>query len=76
MLQDGQREGRGLAGAGLGNAQHVTALQQQRDGAGLDRRGMGIVGRMQGTQQRLGQAEIRKRYITHFGNKSLSPLTS
>ena len=66
VLQHGQREGGGLAGAGLGDAQHVAALQQRRDGARLDRRGLGVVGGFEGTQQRLGQAEIRKRNITHW----------
>ena len=37
-LQQRQREGRRLAGAGLGRAQHVAALQDRRDGGGLDRR--------------------------------------
>ena len=66
VLQDGQREGGGLAGAGLGDAQHVAALQQRRDGARLDRRGHGVTGGIEGTQQRLGEAEIRKRNITHW----------
>ena len=65
QLQDGQREGRRLAGAGLGDAQHVAALEQRRNGACLDRRGGGVLGSVQGTQQRLGQAEIRKRNFTH-----------
>ena len=68
VLQDGQREGGGLAGAGLGDAQHVAALQQRRDGARLDRRGHGVTGGIEGTQQRLGEAEIRKRNITHWNN--------
>ena len=66
VLQHGQREGCGLAGAGLGDAQHVATLQQRRNGARLDRRGHGVVGGFEGTQQRLGQAEIRKRNITHW----------
>ena len=37
LMQDRQREGRGLAGAGLGNADHVAARHQERDGLGLDR---------------------------------------
>ena len=66
QLQDGQRESRRLAGAGLGNAEHVAALQQGRNGACLDRRRGGVLGSVQGTQQRLGQAEIRKRNFTHW----------
>jgi hypothetical protein len=37
--EDRQRERGGLAGAGLGLAEHVAACQQRRDGRGLDRRG-------------------------------------
>ena len=66
VLQHGQREGCGLAGAGLGDAQHVATLQQRRNGARLDGRGHGVLGGFEGTQQRLGQAEIRKRNITHW----------
>jgi hypothetical protein len=74
MLQQRQREGGRLAGAGLGDAQHVAALQQGRNGTRLDRRGGDVVGGVQGTQQRLGEAEIRKRNGTHWENMSLSPL--
>src|SRR6185369_9778993 len=68
VLQHGQREGRRLAGAGLGDAENVTALQQRGNGARLDRRGHGVLGGVEGTQQRLGEAEIGKRYITHWEN--------
>src|ERR1700686_3187516 len=37
LMQDRQREGRGLAGAGLGDADNVAARHQERDGLGLDR---------------------------------------
>ena len=66
LLQHGQRESRRLAGAGLGNAQDVAALQEGGNGARLDGRGHGVLGGFEGTQQRLGQAEIRKRNITHW----------
>ena len=36
------------------------------NGARLDGRGHGVLGGFEGTQQRLGQAEIRKRNITHW----------
>jgi hypothetical protein len=36
--EDRQGERGGLAGAGLGLAEHVAAGQQRRDGGGLDRR--------------------------------------
>jgi len=39
QLQQGQHEGRGLAGAGLGAGQQVASAQHWRDGSGLDRRG-------------------------------------
>ena len=39
--EDRQRERRGLAGAGLREADHVAAREQRRDGRGLDR-GTGV----------------------------------
>ena len=56
--QDRQRERGGLAGAGLGLAEHVAACQQRRDGRGLDRRGRLVADIRQRTQQRFGQREI------------------
>ena len=44
-LQDGQHEGRGLAGAGLRQAQHVALLQHNRDGLLLDGGGGGVTRR-------------------------------
>ena len=41
-LQDGQHEGRGLAGAGLSQAQHIAPLQDDGNGLLLDGRGRGI----------------------------------
>jgi hypothetical protein len=38
LARIGQRERGGLAGAGLGLAEHVAIRQQGRDGRGLDRR--------------------------------------
>ena len=64
-LQHGQRERRRLAGAGLGDAQHVTALQQGGNRARLDGRRHGVIRCAQRAQQRLGQTEIRKRNFTH-----------
>ena len=74
VLQDGQRERRRLAGAGLGDAQNVAALQKRRNGALLDRRRHGVLGGLEGAQQRLGKAEIGKRNITHW-NIVLRPPT-
>ena len=39
-LQDRQRERRGLAGAGLGEAEEVTSGENMRDRLRLDRRGL------------------------------------
>ena len=41
-MQDRQREGSGLAGAGLGQAQYIAPLHNRRDRPGLDRRRPGI----------------------------------
>ncbi len=56
--QDRQRECGGLAGAGLGLAEHVAAREQRRDRGGLDRRGRLVADVGQRAQQRLGQGEI------------------
>ena len=39
VMEDWQREGRGLAGAGLRNADDIAAREGCRNGLGLDRRG-------------------------------------
>ena len=51
----------GLAGAGLGDAQQVTAFEQVRDGLRLDRGRNGVVLGADGAQDRLAQAEIAER---------------
>ena len=66
VLQHGQRKGGGLAGTGLGDAQDVATLQQRRNGARLDGCRHRVLGGLEGTQQRLGQAEVRERNITHW----------
>ena len=50
--QDRQREGRGLAGAGLGDAQNVAAGELRRNGLDLDRLGFGVAGGNGGLEQR------------------------
>ena len=40
--QNGQREGRGLAGAGLGNANQIVPGDDWRDGGDLNRRRFGV----------------------------------
>jgi hypothetical protein len=57
-VQDGEGEGGGLAGAGLGDAQEVAAGHHVGDGLGLDRR-RGLVAFVgQRAQQGLGEAEV------------------
>ncbi len=56
--EDRQRERRGLAGAGLGQADHVAALEERRDGRGLDRRGGLVAHVAQGVQHPVGEAEL------------------
>jgi hypothetical protein len=55
-----QREARRLAGAGLGNAQHVAAGQRFRDGLGLDRSGGFIASFSDGLQHARVQREVGK----------------
>jgi hypothetical protein len=57
-LQDRQREGCGLAGAGLGNADQVLFGKEQWDCASLNRRGIDVVLVIQGAPKWLGQTEI------------------
>ncbi len=58
--KDRQCESRGLAGAGLGDAEQVALLQKDGYGLRLDRRGRLISGAVESAQQRLGKAEIGK----------------
>ncbi len=60
VLEDRQSKGRRLAGAGLGNAQQVVALQQEGNGLGLDGRGDGIAFALQRQQEGGRQAQISK----------------
>ena len=62
-LQDGQHEGCGLAGAGLGQAQHVAAFEDDGDGLFLDGGGRGVAG---GLDAR-GNARVeRKLFKIHY----------
>ena len=56
-VEDGQGEGRGLAGAGLGGGEDVAALEDEGDGGCLDRRGGGVALFGDGLQQVGRQAE-------------------
>ena len=59
-MQDRKREGCGLAGAGLGDADDVAAGQCDGDGLGLDRGGRDVVLFFERTRDRIGKAEILK----------------
>jgi len=62
-VQHRQRERGGLAGAGLGTAEHVVAGQDQRDGVGLDRRRGGVVVVGERAQQGRRKAKGFKRHV-------------
>src|ERR1700727_2542672 len=59
-VQDRQRERRGLAGAGLGDADDVTAGECEGDGLSLDGRGRQIILFLERTRDGIGKAEILK----------------
>ena len=66
LVKDRQREGRGLAGAGLGDADQIAALHQRRDRLGLNRRRARVAeldkrggeGRGQAEPMKIIQAEV------------------
>ena len=60
-LEDGQGEGRGLAGAGGGLAEQVPARDERRDGLGLDRRGLLVAERGERAEQLGAQAQVGER---------------
>ena len=55
--QNGQGKGGGFAGAGLGAADDVAALQDERNGAELNRRGVNIPHRLDSLHDRLGKGK-------------------
>ena len=59
-MQDRQREGRGLAGAGLGDADDVTAGEREGNGLSLDGRGREVILFLERTRDGIGEAEILK----------------
>ena len=65
LVQDRQREGRGLAGAGLGDAEDVAAGELRRDRLGLDRRRRVEAGAGERVGERLGEAEVREGLNRH-----------
>jgi len=67
MLQPGkhrQREGGGLAGAGLRNAEHIAARQHVRYRLFLNGSGGGVAGRLNRGENFVGQAELGKGHKT------------
>ncbi len=67
-LQDGQGEGGGLAGAGLGAAEEVAAGERRRDGLLLDRRGGVVALVAQRAQQGFAQAEFGEMHAWSKGS--------
>ena len=59
-LQQRQREGRGLAGAGLGSREQVATVVNRRNGRGLDGGGHGVPDFLHGTQEGGRKAELFK----------------
>jgi hypothetical protein len=57
-VQQGQREGRRLAGAGGGVAQQVASRDQVRDGLQLDGRGLLVAEFGQGGEELVTQPEV------------------
>ena len=60
MMQDRQRECRGLAGAGLRNADDIAAGEDNRNGLRLDGRRRDVFFLGQGARDRCAEAEIMK----------------
>ena len=60
VIEDRQREGRGLAGSGLRDADDVAALQGEGNGLGLDRSGSDVFLFGEGAKDRLCEAEVVK----------------
>ena len=65
LVQDRQREGRGLAGAGLGDAEDVAAGHLRGDRLRLDRRRRVEAGAGERVGERLGEAELRESGMRH-----------
>jgi len=63
-LEDRQGKGRGLAGAGLGDAEQIFAGKQRRNRLGLDGRGIFVAFGGKRPKKGLGEIEVCKR--RHF----------
>ena len=60
VIDDRQRERRGLAGSGLRDADDIAALHGDRNGLGLDRRGSEVFFFRERADDRLYEAEVVK----------------
>ena len=65
-MQNWQREGRGLAGARLGDAEQIPALHEKRNGLRLNWRRLEIVFGLERKPQRLGQPKAVERSRCHL----------
>ena len=61
MIEDRQREGRRLAGAGLRDADEIAAREYVRDGFGLDRGRGFVLFVFKSLRDGRGKAEVLKR---------------
>ena len=66
LMQNGQRKGARLAGAGLGDAQNILAGEQLGNGLGLNGGWGFVVSFGQRTLDRIGQAEFREFTDVHL----------
>ena len=60
VVDRGQAERGGLAGAGLGLPDHVASARHEGDGQGLDGRRLGIAERLDGCQHARWTVRVRK----------------
>ena len=72
---DGQREGEGLARAGLAAAEHVASGERVGQGVDLDGEGFGDAVRREGGDERCGHAERAEVEFSHGSFRCCSALT-
>ena len=75
LVEERQRERRGLAGAGGGLAEHVAAGDQDGNGFSLDRRGLFVAERGHGGDQRSRQSERGKTRPHRLRGLFIPPVT-
>ncbi len=73
QLQHGQREGSGLAGAGLGATEQVAPFEQMRDGLRLDRCRSGVARIAHGSLERLDELETGESVRQRISSESEAP---